>query len=491
MGKIVIDWFVVFHNIVPIISAQFFLVALIYFTLVRERLGQEYLYYSLFLTSFIVYLASTFINILPIQETALYIHYLGSLLLFSVGFPSLITALFIQSKLHLPPAFRIGSYVLGILWSLFYLLTADYQLKKVNILTSVGDSTSIPSWFNFDNVYSLQSVVIVVILILPGLYLWFRTKQDEAKPYIFGMLVLAGFAFIGSSIQQWAIYYAGSSICAFAWAWATFKDIRNLNDQLKAHNAHSKGVASAQYASRTGSISISELYPDSLDESYPFREREELLEAIRTGSSGLVEPRAKQLVSALYRFSKHNDEVLKARVREAMYFFVDTCIYLGGAAKPLILHLEDLGTAIDRCDGQEDVADLISNECLYLAKSISSLTRPTGVDALVERIKSHVLAHYHKDTMSINSISQAVGVSKSHAMKSFKAKYGITLNQYIIETRMEKAKSYLLERSVTETAYEVGFKNTSYFSTFFRKHAGITPKQFQQKALKEGGPDTS
>ncbi|MCQ3831006.1 helix-turn-helix domain-containing protein [Microbulbifer elongatus] len=485
MGKIVIDWYVVFHNIVPIISAQFFLVALIYFTLVRERLGREYPYYALFLTSFIIYLASTFINILPIQGAALYIHYLGSFLLFSVGFPSLLTALFIKSELHLPPALRIGSYALGVLWSMFYLVTADYQLDKVNILTSAGDDTPIPKWLNFDNAYFFQSLVIVAMLILPGIYLWLCTKQNEAKPYIFGMLVLAAFAFIGSSVQQWAIYYAGSSICAIAWAWATFNDIRNLNDQLKAHNAHSKVVASAQYASRAGNISISELYPDSLDESYPFREREDLLEAIRTSSSGLVEPRAQELVSALYSFSKQNEDVLKARVREAMYFLVDTCIYLGGDAKPLILRLEDIGAAIDRCDGQESMAELISTECLYLTKSISSLTRPTGVDALVERIKSYVLAHYHKDTMSISSISEAVGVSKSHAMKSFKAKYGITLNQYIVETRMEKAKSYLLVHSVTETAYEVGFKNASYFSTFFRKHAGITPKQFKQQALKE------
>ncbi|WP_232824680.1 helix-turn-helix domain-containing protein [Algibacillus agarilyticus] len=34
----------------------------------------------------------------------------------------------------------------------------------------------------------------------------------------------------------------------------------------------------------------------------------------------------------------------------------------------------------------------------------------------------------------------------------------------------------------TETAFEVGFNNSAYFSTAFKKNVGVSPKQFQQMA---------
>ncbi|AWB65836.1 hypothetical protein C2869_04995 [Saccharobesus litoralis] len=482
MGKIVIDWLVLFHNILPFAAAQLFLVVLIYFTLVKERIAQEYPYYATFLVSFIFYLTATLVNILPIQDIAVWFHYLASFSLFSLGFPSLVVALYMQSKVNVSPALRAFVYGIGSSWSIFYFITADYRTDKVNILASAGKEGVIADWVNFANLFYAQSLVIFCLLVIPGCYLLYRMAPQQSKTYVYGMLSLAVFAIIGSFTQFWSIYYIGSCFCALAWAWAMFKSIRDLNQQVKAHSEHEKVLASAQFAAKTGNVPLTDLYPDSIDESYPYREREDVLEALRTASTGLVGTRVASLVTSLKRFSGESPHVFKARIREILYLLVDTSIYLGCDAKTLIIRLEKQGQLIDACDNDAAIIELLTEECLYLLRVIEVPKRKTTVDALVERIKACVLANYYKEELTMDSIATEVGVSRSHALKSFKSKQGMTLNQYLIEVRVDKAKSFLLEKSVTETAYEVGFKNPSYFSTFFRKHTGLSPREYQQNA---------
>ena len=52
--------------------------------------------------------------------------------------------------------------------------------------------------------------------------------------------------------------------------------------------------------------------------------------------------------------------------------------------------------------------------------------------------------------------------------------------RYIARQRITEARK-LLEAgvSVTDTAFEVGFKDPNYFSRAFRDEVGITPKRYQ------------
>ncbi|MGJ8680699.1 helix-turn-helix transcriptional regulator [Paraglaciecola sp.] len=489
MGEFIADWNIIFHNIVPFASAQVFLVVLIYFTIVRDRIVEFYPYYATFLVCFFLYLSSTLVNILPLGSFPYVMHYTACTLLYTIGFPALLVALFIQSKVALSKAYIAMAVALGLIWSVLYIVAADYLLLEVNIFAPSGQEGTPPAWLNFHNLYYFQSIIICLVLIFPGFYLLTKTNNLFTRTYIYGMLSLACFAVIGSTIEQWAIFYGGSSLCAIAWTWAMFNDIRQQSEKLKEHSAYIKSLAVAQYASSGDGLGLEDLYPNAIDESYPFREREELQEVLKTSSVGLLESKVNNMMAALEKFANNNEKVLKARVKEVLYLSVDTCIYIGAPAKELVLRLEAKGKAVEACNGNTALGELLLEECMYLANSLAEQNTNSGTNALVERMKSYVLANYNKESLNIDSIAEAIGVSRSHAMKSYKNKYGQTLNQYIIELRLEKAKSFLLEKSVTEAAYEVGFKSANYFSTFFSKHMGITPKQYQQQAKGQKSSD--
>ena len=67
-------------------------------------------------------------------------------------------------------------------------------------------------------------------------------------------------------------------------------------------------------------------------------------------------------------------------------------------------------------------------------------------------------------------------------MLKFKKKYGITAIEYQKQKKIETAKR-LLEGdalSVKEIASHLGFCDAAYFSAYFKKYTGLTPKEYKK-----------
>jgi AraC-like DNA-binding protein len=100
-------------------------------------------------------------------------------------------------------------------------------------------------------------------------------------------------------------------------------------------------------------------------------------------------------------------------------------------------------------------------------------------NCVVQNAMLYIENNYFND-INIDTVAFSVGVSRSYLVKQFKLATNKTINNRIIEVRIEQAKKVLLKKSVTETAYEVGFNNSNYFATVFKKRTNYTPKQFKR-----------
>ncbi|BAK97402.1 putative AraC family transcriptional regulator [Oscillibacter valericigenes Sjm18-20] len=83
--------------------------------------------------------------------------------------------------------------------------------------------------------------------------------------------------------------------------------------------------------------------------------------------------------------------------------------------------------------------------------------------------------------ISIKEIAYNLSMSESSLCQYFKKMTGVTPNQYYTKIKLEKAKEMLKNTSVTETAFNLGYLNISYFITLFKKMYGLTPKQYKMK----------
>jgi AraC family transcriptional regulator, positive regulator of tynA and feaB len=111
---------------------------------------------------------------------------------------------------------------------------------------------------------------------------------------------------------------------------------------------------------------------------------------------------------------------------------------------------------------------------------------PSDADALRERIISFVNFHLASPDLSIHSIATALGCSKRHVHRLFKA-HGPTLNEYISNERLERCRAELADpqsrnRSITEIAFSWGFNSAAYFSKAFRGKFGQSPRECRDAA---------
>ena len=78
-------------------------------------------------------------------------------------------------------------------------------------------------------------------------------------------------------------------------------------------------------------------------------------------------------------------------------------------------------------------------------------------------------------------ISDQIGLTPNYISQIFKKETGLTITKYITETRINAAKELLKDSNfkVFEVAEMVGFDNSYYFSTVFKKVTGIHPSKFR------------
>ena len=98
-------------------------------------------------------------------------------------------------------------------------------------------------------------------------------------------------------------------------------------------------------------------------------------------------------------------------------------------------------------------------------------------------IKDYISRNYMNDTLSVKDISSHVYLSASYVCTFFKSETGQTLNQYLTEYRMEKAKQLLSDPryKISEISSKVGYTDGNYFGKSFKKYSGFSPSEYREK----------
>jgi AraC family transcriptional regulator of adaptative response / methylphosphotriester-DNA alkyltransferase methyltransferase len=119
--------------------------------------------------------------------------------------------------------------------------------------------------------------------------------------------------------------------------------------------------------------------------------------------------------------------------------------------------------------------------------------KPTGgrlpdqewVDQMMQYIDQH-----YRETITLDTLASICHGSPYHLQRTFKRITGVTPVEYIQRKRIGEAMSILLhtDKTVAEVAGKVGFSNTPYFITLFKKMMGQTPNDYRRAyEIKQSG----
>jgi len=104
---------------------------------------------------------------------------------------------------------------------------------------------------------------------------------------------------------------------------------------------------------------------------------------------------------------------------------------------------------------------------------------------LVQKATQYIDDHY-SENLTIATVANEIFLSPGYLMTIFKREMGISINTYLTNKRIERAKELLLEDNlkIYEIAQEIGYANSTFFSSSFRNHVGLSPRQFKEQYLK-------
>lgn len=117
-------------------------------------------------------------------------------------------------------------------------------------------------------------------------------------------------------------------------------------------------------------------------------------------------------------------------------------------------------------------------ESLSREKVLAEKNKASRVGEIVKYIAHN--CHEHITTASLSSLFH---LDEHYLCRLFKSQMGVPPMQYVNGYRIEKAQALLknTDRSITDVALAVGFDDASYFARIFKKHTGLTPREYKTK----------
>jgi AraC-like DNA-binding protein len=112
----------------------------------------------------------------------------------------------------------------------------------------------------------------------------------------------------------------------------------------------------------------------------------------------------------------------------------------------------------------------------------AALAKPYPGSVYVKYAMEYISHNYDK-RIKINELADDIGVNRSYLTSSFKKAMGCSPQEYLVNLRMEKAKS-LLKRTdlpINSVAQAVGYGDQLAFSKIFKQYYGMSPRAFRNQ----------
>ena len=114
-------------------------------------------------------------------------------------------------------------------------------------------------------------------------------------------------------------------------------------------------------------------------------------------------------------------------------------------------------------------------------------TRPAQENLYTQRINTvigHIRENLNED-LSLDALARVAGFSPFHFHRLFKSITGETINEIVSRLRLERAVALLRSTpnlSITEAAFECGFRSVSVFSRAFKKQYDLNARQWDRES---------
>ena len=135
-------------------------------------------------------------------------------------------------------------------------------------------------------------------------------------------------------------------------------------------------------------------------------------------------------------------------------------------------------------------AAVMGNFYLFLDQLIQNAAHPIIESSNKGMFRQHYvnlacqyISTYYATIQSLDEIAVYCNISQSHLTRLFRESLHMSLQEYLITARLNRAKELLVttNQSISEISWAVGYPNELNLLRAFKSRYGISPKEFRQK----------
>lgn len=207
--------------------------------------------------------------------------------------------------------------------------------------------------------------------------------------------------------------------------------------------------------------------------------RSRLLLNLRTADETEVQKLIRQIFIEMYDENVHH-EILFVVCIELVAVCLEYIVEAGLSLKDILPNnrlniIEELQSkgSIDEMEGWIE-------EIYRHTMEMTKRSRSSKVSKLITEVKNYIADNYQNDSLSIDEIASKLFVNYAHLCFIFKRDTGVTINEYLTELRIKKAKELLDNGNilVLDVASKVGYADANYFGKCFKKYYGLAPSKY-------------
>ncbi len=133
---------------------------------------------------------------------------------------------------------------------------------------------------------------------------------------------------------------------------------------------------------------------------------------------------------------------------------------------------------------QSCLIDLLSRVVLRHAEGYGKGAEGEVGGRRILHIKAFLAENLAED-ISVESLAEIAGCSPYHLIRSFKKATGFPPHAFLIQLRLERAKTLLKKKTpISQAALEAGFADQSHLSRLFKRTFGITPLTYVRQVAR-------
>jgi two-component system response regulator YesN len=189
------------------------------------------------------------------------------------------------------------------------------------------------------------------------------------------------------------------------------------------------------------------------------------------------------IVNDIFQSLKNNQSLLPNYAKD-IYYKLYNLLQNVASSKHISSFFEEFNTAvldnITKCESLSILNQMLLDK---LDNYFNALQKENQENATIYAIKEFISKNYSNEHLSVKDISENVFLSSTYVCTIFKNDTGKTLNQYLTEYRIEKAKSMLKDyrNKITDISSKVGYSDGNYFGKAFKKLVGLSPSEYRER----------